>query len=378
LGHRIGRAARPRLAALALLVGTLAPGPARGAAEPAPGAPAEGSVLFGGRCAACHGVDGRGAPGRETLQIELPDFTDCRFASREPDADWLAVIHQGGPVRGLSPLMPAHGAILSEAEIAAILSHLRAFCADPRWPRGELNLPRPLVTEKAFPEDEAVLTTFVNANRNGAVATELLFEKRLGARSMVEISLPVEAREEPGPGDSWNAGIGDVAVGAKHAFFHRHAWGSIASLGGEARLPSGDEGDGLGTGTVLFEPYLAVGQILPLDAFLQLQALGEIPADRDLADEAQLRAALGASFASGRFGRVISPMLELIATWVFQGGVDASFELVPQVQVPLSRRQHVRLDLGARVPIRDSGRLPTRVGVYLLWDWFDGGLLEGW
>ena len=374
-----GRAGQAGIGVLALLAGSLGPLAVRGQTEAEGIAPGSGRALFEARCATCHGADGRGAPGRVAFAIELPDFTDCRFAAREPDADWLAVIHQGGPARGFSPIMPAHGASLSEAQLAAILSHLRAFCGDPRWPRGELNLPRPLVTEKAFPEDEAVVSALANANREGEVATELLFEKRLGARSQVELSLPIGAREEPGPGDSWNAGVGDVGVGAKHAFFHSHSWGSVASLGGEVKFPSGDKGDGLGKGTVLFEPYLAVGQILPRDSFLQLQALGEIPADRDVVDEVQLRAALGTSFEPRRFGPVISPLLEVIGSWAFAaGGVDAGWELVPQVQVPLNVRQHVRLNVGVRVPVSDTGRRPIRAGFTLLWDWFDGGLLDGW
>jgi hypothetical protein len=44
---------------------------------------------------------------------------------------------------------------------------VRTFCASDAWPRGELNLPRALVTEKAFPEDEAVLTTSVATSGPG-------------------------------------------------------------------------------------------------------------------------------------------------------------------------------------------------------------------
>ena len=93
------------------------------------------------------------------LETPLPDFTDCRFASREPSADWMAVVHEGGPVRGFSEMMPAFGEALGEEEIEKVVAYVHSFCRDRSWPRGELNLPRPLVTEKAFPEDEAVLTT---------------------------------------------------------------------------------------------------------------------------------------------------------------------------------------------------------------------------
>lgn len=47
-----------------------------------------------------------------------------------------------------------------------------------RWPRGELNLPLPLVTGKAFPEDEAVFRVAVH---DGDVTTRAVYERRFGA-----------------------------------------------------------------------------------------------------------------------------------------------------------------------------------------------------
>ena len=53
-------------------------------------------------CAACHGADGAGQP-RAVLgfDVQVPDLRDCTFATAEPTPDWLAVVHEGGPVRGL-------------------------------------------------------------------------------------------------------------------------------------------------------------------------------------------------------------------------------------------------------------------------------------
>ena len=66
--------------------------------------------LYQEGCAACHGPDGGGAPPSQIVfDVPLPDFADCRFASREPDSDWLAVIHDGGPARGFDRMMPAFG-----------------------------------------------------------------------------------------------------------------------------------------------------------------------------------------------------------------------------------------------------------------------------
>ena len=44
----------------------------------------------------------------------------------------------------------------------------------------------------------------------------------------------------------------------------------------------------------------------------------------------------------------------------------------------LSRRQHMKLGAGVRIPLTDTSQRPTRVAIYLLWDWFDGGFVEGW
>src|SRR5690606_26082281 len=121
-----------------------------------------GEALYRDACAACHGPDGRGMPAeRVGFDTPLPDFTDCSFATREPDADWFAVVHEGGPVRAFARIMPAYGDALTDDEIAATLAYIRTLCTDDRWPRGELNLPRALRTEKAYPEDEAVFTTHV-------------------------------------------------------------------------------------------------------------------------------------------------------------------------------------------------------------------------
>jgi hypothetical protein len=38
----------------------------------------------------------------------------------------------------------------------------------------------------------------------------------------------------------------------------------------------------------------------------------------------------------------------------------------------------VRLDAGLRIPLDEAKRRPTPLAFYLLWDWFDGGLFEGW
>ena len=342
----------------------------------------DGKALYEAGCVSCHGSDGRGAA-RERVAFDapVPDFTDCSFASREPDADWVAVAHQGGPVRGFDPIMPAFGEAFTEEQLGQIIDHIRTFCDDVSWPRGELNLPRALLTEKAYPEDEAVTTLTVAAEGPGAVVNEVVYEKRFGARSQIELKFPfgaVETVSAPGADGSWHAGLGDMAVGVKHTLWHSLASGSIVSMGGEVVLPTGDDDVGLGTGTFVFEPFLSVGQILPSDGFLQLQALAELSADEDRAEhEAQLRAVLGRTWTQGRFGRSWSPMLEAVATRPLDGG-GTDVDLVPQMQVTVNTRQHVMINLGVRLPVTDADARTTRVLLYVLWDWFDGGFFDGW
>ncbi|MGD8698750.1 MAG: c-type cytochrome [Gemmatimonadales bacterium] len=337
-----------------------------------------GAQLYEVSCAACHGSDGKGqSPSQVAFADELPDFSDCNFASREPDADWFAVIHDGGPVRAFSPMMPAFGEALSDEQIQSVLDHVRVFCGDDSWPRGELNLPRALVTEKAYLEDEAVLTTIVATEGPGSVITAAIFEKRIGARSQLEVTLPL-AVENTGDPEGWQTGFGDLDIGYKYALFHSLQSGSVLSLGADLVIPTGAEQLGFGRGTTVFEPYLAFGQFLPLESFLQLQTVVEFPADRDLSDELFVRAALGRTWNAGRWGRAWTPMLEVVALRDLESGADTNWDLIPQMQVTLNRRQHVMLNLGVRLPLTNADRRNTLILAYLLWDWFDGGFLAGW
>ena len=44
--------------------------------------------VYRAACATCHGPDGKGAPQSLVgFALPLPDFTDCSFATREPDSD---------------------------------------------------------------------------------------------------------------------------------------------------------------------------------------------------------------------------------------------------------------------------------------------------
>lgn len=337
-----------------------------------------GKELYMHACSACHGANGQGV---EQSQLGFttppPDFTDCNFATREPDADWIAVAHQGGPTRGFSTDMPAFGSALTADQLQKIMDHIRTLCTDDNWPRGELNLPRPLVTEKAYPEDEAVVSTSVDMENEGAVMNELVYEQRIGARNQIEFVVPFGFTEtEAG---RWNGGqLGDVAIGLKRAIYHNMNSGSIFSVTGEFLLPTGDAATGFGKGTTIFEPFVSFGQLLPAGSFLHLQGGMELPMIRSKAtDEAFWRAALGKTFTEGRWGRAWSPMVEVLGSRELESGAVNHWDIAPQIQVTLNTRQHIMMNVGVRIPADDPSR-DTQFMVYILWDWFDGGLFEGW
>jgi len=257
------------------------------------------------------------------------------------------------------------------------MDHVRTFCTNNNWPRGELNLPRALVTEKAYPEDEAVFSSFIDMENGGAVTNEFVYEQRFGVRNQIEIVFPFGYNQMPG-GD-WSGGhLGDLAVGVKRVFYHNYNSGTIFSLTGEVILPTGDTASGFGGGTTVLEPFASFGQLLPAGGFLHAQTGLEYPVLQDKAEnEAFWRAALGKSFNPNPWGRTWSPMIEVLGSKELESRTEIQWDIVPQMQVTLNKRQHIMLNVGYRIPV-DDARRDSQFMVYILWDWFDGGFFEGW
>jgi hypothetical protein len=353
--------------------------------EKAPKTARTGKEIYLESCATCHGADGRGqSRSRVAFDVSLPDFADCNFASRETDSDWIGITWNGGPSRGFSEIMPAFGKALTLGEITLAVGHIRTFCTDENWPRGELNLPRPLVTEKAFPEDEVIFAVSVNEGLD-SIMGKFTYEQRFGARNQLEVVVPFGWSKRlvapPDPETEWGSSLGDIAVAVKRAFYHNLKRGSILSASAELIVPTGDKNSGFGKGTFVFEPFLTFGQILPSHFFLQAQAGMEIPFQRErekAENEAFLRIALGRSMSLRPWGRTWSPMVEVLAARELTSGKNILFDVVPQIQVTLSKRQHIRFNVGVRLPLNETSDRNLAGMGYLLWDWFDGGFFEGW
>ena len=163
-----------------------------GWAHPCAAKPAlNGRHIFESNCLACHGVDGTGAHSSKVgFNVPLPDFTEASFSSREPEADWVKVAQEGGPARAFSEIMPAFGDALSEEELYAAVRHIKSFSGEHRWPAGELNLPRALVTTKAFPEDEVVYKgRMTPEDGDDSYKNVLEIEKRVGKAGQLILEL---------------------------------------------------------------------------------------------------------------------------------------------------------------------------------------------
>jgi hypothetical protein len=71
-------------------------------------------------------------------------------------------------------------------------------------------------------------------------------------------------------------------------------------------------------------------------------------------------------------------MIELLGARDLVSGADTNWDAVYEFQVTLNRRQHVMLNTGVRTPLNNTDGRETQVLMYVLWDWFDGGLGAGW
>ncbi|PYS34538.1 MAG: cytochrome c, class I [Acidobacteria bacterium] len=340
-----------------------------------------GKEIYEAACIGCHGPGGKGQP-ESTLGFEkppqFPDFSDCNGSAREDTFDWKATIHQGGPARGWSEIMPSFADALTLDQVEKVMQYLRSLCSESAWPLGELNLPRAFATEKAFPEDEWVLTTAVNAKGAGGIDGELVYERRFGVRNQLEFAAPYGFLQRDN--NSWVGGIGDLVFGYKRVLFQSMRSGSIFSLQGEVALPTGNRLRDLGSGVTTFGPFAAFGQRLPGLSFFQIQTGAELPVNTKKAPQAAyFHTAVGKTFAQDHgFGRIWTPMIEFLAERDLVSGARTNWDLLPEMQVSLNKRHHVRASFGVRTPANNTAGRATQLMFYVLWDWFDGGLREGW
>ena len=340
-----------------------------------------GEVVYNGGCIACHGSEGKGAPKTGTVFVRpdtWPDFSRCDQTTSEANAAYKAVILHGGRSLGFSQIMPAFGDLLTNEQIDDVVAYVRTFCHNLRhYPMGELNLPRALVTEKAFPEDELVISTAANATGAPSWTTDVIHEQTFAGRNQVEVDVPVKYADQ---NRQWTEGVGDITLGLKRELFSSLRSGSILSVQGGILLPTGDSGRGFGAGTTTFEPFAAFDQLFQENTFFQFQLGADLPVTTAVSPRNLFfRSAVGQALAQDHgLGRMFTPMVEVLASRDYSPGASTDWDVLPQMQVTVNKRQHIRADIGVRAPFTNTGGRAPQVEFYVLWDWAEGKFWEGW
>jgi mono/diheme cytochrome c family protein len=340
-----------------------------------------GEVIYKGGCIACHGADGNGAAQSSTAFLRpntFPDFTRCDQTTPEPNSAYKAVILHGGKSLAFSQIMPAFGDLLSNDQIDDVIAYIRGFCKNKHhYPMGELNLPRALVTEKAFPEDELVVSTAANASGAPTWTTDIIHEQTFAGRNQLEIDVPVNYADQ---NHQWTSGLGDITVGLKRELFSSLRTGSILSVQGGVLLPTGDSKRGFGAGTTTFEPFAAFDQLFPENTFFQFQLGADLPADTSVSSRSLFfRSTVGQAIGQDHgLGRLFTPMAEFLASRDYTAGASTDWDVLPEMQVTVSRRQHIRAAVGYREPMTNTSGRDPQIDFYVLWDWAEGRFWEGW
>jgi len=195
--------------------------------------------------------------------------------------------------------------------------------------------------------------------------------------NQIEVDVPIEFQDQ---NHVWYGGVGDATLALKRVMYSNLNSGSIVSLQGGLLIPSGNHSRGFGSGTTTLETFAAFDQVFRTDTFIQTQFGAELPFHPSIAPQSIFfNSAIGQSFASDhRFGRLWSPMIEFLAARDLTTGARTEWDVIPQIQVTISRRQHIRGDLGLRIPATETAGRQKQLVFYLLWDWQDGKLTEGW
>ena len=131
-----------RLAAYLLSPAVSGAEPEAPAATPqAPPALAEGdeengAALYARHCAACHGTEGHGDGwNAANLPVAPTSHADPALMGARPDDSLYDAIHSGAYVLDGSPRMPPFGALLTDAQIRALVARIRTLCdcTEPTW-----------------------------------------------------------------------------------------------------------------------------------------------------------------------------------------------------------------------------------------------------
>ena len=206
-----------------------------------------------------------------------------------------------------------------------------------------------------------MFTSSVDASGDGAVSSEMIYEKRFGARNQLEFAVPVSFLHN---GTEWAGGVGDFVVGYKRVLAHSSRSGiDSAASRASSSFPRVTATRTSAPASPRSKPSAAFGQLLPSSSFLQVQVGAELPTDTEKAPQAVYLADGGGQDASPRTAASAAcwtPMVEILADRDLETGAKTNWDVVPQMQVTLNKRQHVRVNVGVRQPVNNTERSDRR------------------
>ena len=337
--------------------------------------------IYQNNCAVCHGTTGQpneDNPIFKELGILPANFTDQLFSSREPSKDWFLVVKEGGAAKGFSEIMPAFKEILSDSQIKKVVKYIKNLAGKHDYPSGDMNFILPIRTKKAFPEDEVVwkfrFQDDSSNSNNDQIRNVLEIEKRIFKKT--QLSLEVSHKFDDGADDG-DGNIDQIEPGVKHVVYENPSYQFITSIGALFAIKTEER-----SSSNEFIPYIAAAKRLTDSITFQGTARSTLPTDKFNKGNVELSGV--AHWSPGIWPRSINPGVEFVASFPIERGTGTSrksfsqLSLIPQAQIGLNKRGHIMLNLGAEIPLNDTDRYDYRAYAYLIWDFADGGLFDGW
>lgn len=340
-----------------------------------------GTEIYKNNCAVCHGNAGKpdeNNPMFKQLGVIPANFTDQLFSSREPSKDWYLVVKEGGAAKGFSEVMPAFKEILSDLQIKKVVNYIKTLAGVHDYPSGDMNFILPIRTKKAFPEDEVVwkfrFQDDADNSNNDQVRNVLEIEKRIFKKT--QLSIEISHKFDDGIDDG-DGNIDQIEPGIKHVVYENQSIQFITSVGALFAIKT-EESDSSNE----FIPYIAAAKRINDSMTFQGTARSTLPADKFSDGNVEISGVM--HWSSNVLPQRFNPGMELVASFPIDRGTGtgrksfSQLSLIPQAQIGLNKRGHVMLNLGAEVPLNDTDRYDYRAYAYLIWDFADGGLFDGW
>jgi hypothetical protein len=182
-----------------------------------------------------------------------------------------------------------------------------------------------------------VISTSVNVQGTPGNESHVIHEQRFGVKNQIEVDVPIQFEDQ---NHVWYGGIGDATLAMKRVMFSNLDRGSILSLQGGFLIPTGNKARGFGSGTTTFETFAAFDQVFR-DTFIKRNS-DWLPFHTNIAPQSLFQHHYRSKLCGSPAWATLVTMMEFVATRDLVTGGKTDWDLIPQMQVTISRRQHVR------------------------------------